>query len=116
MVNDELNRAILFQASSKSKVDTKYARELCPMDVLAPFSIEGWACLSGAEGTNRTIMMTGRCSLIASREETWCFIVYEQGVEIVIDGPTLDYKKVRGGGVERGAKRRGMTTECSNCR
>jgi len=93
VVNDELNRSILFEAGNKTKVDTKYARELCPTDVLAHFTLEGWANLSGREGTNRTVAMTGRCALLASREETWCFIVYEQGVEIVIDGPKVDYNK-----------------------
>jgi hypothetical protein len=91
VVNDDLNRSILFEASKRSKVDTKYARELCPTDVLAPFSIEGWAMCTGNKGTNRTILMTGRASLVASREETWCFIIYEEGVEIVIDGPEVDY-------------------------
>ena len=89
--NDELNRSIHFSAQYKCKIDTKYARELCPTDVLDPFSVEAWAKLTGSNGTNRVIMMTGRCSIMASREETWCFVVYEQGVEVVVDGPSVNY-------------------------
>ena len=91
--NDDLNRCVEFKSDQKCKIDTKYAHELCPHDVFTHFSIEAWAKVTGSEGTNRVVMMTGRSSLLASREETWAFVVYEQGVEVVIEGPALEYNK-----------------------
>lgn len=91
--NDDLNRCVEFKAEQKCKIDTKYARELCPTDVFEHFSIEAWACCTGCKGTNRVVMMTGRASLLASREETWCFVIYEAGVEVVIEGPKVENDK-----------------------
>ena len=91
VINDELNRCVGFLPDSRSKVDTKYAHELCPHDVLAHFSLEGWCKITGSQGTNRIIAMTGRSAIMASREEAWAFVVYEEGVEIAIVGPNIDY-------------------------
>jgi hypothetical protein len=91
VVNDELNRCVEFEADNRCKVDTKYSKELCPHDVLAHFSLEGWCKVTGSEGTNRVVMMTGRCALMASREETWAFVVYEEGIEVTLVGPPIEY-------------------------
>ena len=91
VVNDELNRAVEFHPDMKCKVDTKYSVEVCPHDVLTHFAVEGWCKLTGSNGTNRIVVMTGRCALMATREETWAFVVYEEGVEVAVLGPPVDY-------------------------
>ena len=91
--NEETNRSVQFVQSDKSKMDTKFCIELAPSDVFQHFSVEAWACVTGAKGTNRTVLMTGRCAIFATREERWVFATYEDGVDVSVQGPPIEYNR-----------------------
>ncbi|CAM9660454.1 unnamed protein product, partial [Phaeothamnion confervicola] len=47
------------------------------------FTVEAWARVLGGEDTARVVVMTGRCCLLATRDNTWAFTVLsKQGIEV----------------------------------
>jgi len=91
--NEDTNRSVLFTQANKCKVDTKFCVELAPPDVFQHFAVEAWACVTGGSGTNRTVMMTGRAALFATREERWVFATYEDGVDVSVQGPPVEINR-----------------------
>ena len=85
IVNDDMNRAVHFSPDAKSRIDTKYLPEIAPLKDEAQWSIECWCRCIGSEGLLRIVVMSGRYSLCATRENKWCFTIFSGLDEAHID-------------------------------
>eukprot|EP00752_Nemacystus_decipiens_P011884 g10537.t2 len=91
IANDPLNRAVQLQPATQCHIDTKNTGKLlAPMQSHLPFSIEVWAKCEGGVDTTRYVLMTGRYSLLATRENCWAASVCtEDGSELSVVGPKV---------------------------
>jgi hypothetical protein len=87
--NDSFQRAVGFDAELKTRVDTKFSPRTVPQRRSAPFSIELWARVGGAMGTNRIAVMSGRYALSAMREDHWGFTIFDGSVDATVNGPVV---------------------------
>ncbi|CAN0309460.1 unnamed protein product, partial [Ectocarpus sp. 12 AP-2014] len=91
IANDPLNRAVQLQAAAHCHIDTKNTgRRLAPMQSRLSFSVESWAKCEGGLDTTRYVLMTGRYSLLATRDNCWAAsICTEDGSELYVLGPKV---------------------------
>ncbi|CAM9977150.1 unnamed protein product [Scytosiphon promiscuus] len=93
IANDPLNRAVSLQPATNCYIDTKdTGRLLAPMRSHLPFSVEAWAKCNGGLDTTRYVLMSGRYSLLATRENIWATSVCtEDGSELYVLGPRVEH-------------------------
>eukprot|EP00903_Cladosiphon_okamuranus_P019664 g18076.t2 len=91
IANDPLNRAVQLHPATQCHIDTKNTGKLlAPMQSHLPFSAEVWAKCEGGIDTTRYVLMTGRYSLLATRENVWAAsICTEDGSELSVVGPKV---------------------------
>ncbi|CAM9324073.1 unnamed protein product [Ectocarpus sp. 6 AP-2014] len=91
IANDPLNRAVQLQSAAHCHIDTKNTgRRLAPMQSHLSFSVESWAKCEGGLDTTRYVLMTGRYSLLATRDNCWAAsICTEDGSELYVLGPKV---------------------------
>ncbi|CBJ26303.1 Hypothetical leucine rich repeat protein [Ectocarpus siliculosus] len=91
IANDPLNRAVQLQSAAHCHIDTKNTgRRLAPMQSHLSFSVESWAKCEGGLDTTRYVLMTGRYSLLATRDNCWAAsICTADGSELYVLGPKV---------------------------
>ncbi|CAM9112229.1 unnamed protein product, partial [Choristocarpus tenellus] len=95
IANDSLNRAVYFSSTKKCRIDTKHTgKVLAPMLAHQPFSVEAWVRCVGGEDTTRTVLMTGRYTILVTRKNIWAVTVStNQGAEYTVLGPPVSQAK-----------------------
>mmetsp|Transcript_3546 Transcript_3546/g.5520 ORF Transcript_3546/g.5520 Transcript_3546/m.5520 type:complete len:1201 (+) Transcript_3546:1755-5357(+) len=93
VVCDKFIRAIVFRPNAHSYIDVKYHPTIAPSHVLDNFTVELYFCVQGGKDTVRTMLMSGRYAVTASRDN-YLTVVFIDGLhEINIKLVPIEYDK-----------------------